>query len=53
MVDRPSLRCFPLIKKINLGFDIVVEKPGKYVVDGGVACNVGFLVKLKAKHLSH
>lgn len=30
-------------------FDIELERPGRYVVDGGVAYNEGFLGKLKLK----
>jgi hypothetical protein len=30
-------------------FDIELEEPGKYVVDGGVAYNVGFTGKLSAR----
>ncbi|KAH7391885.1 cytochrome P450 [Pyrenochaeta sp. MPI-SDFR-AT-0127] len=44
--DIATMEMYKLLPEFIRRFDIKLEKPGRYVVDGGVAYNEGFLGKL-------
>ncbi|KAH6612491.1 cytochrome P450 monooxygenase-like protein [Boeremia exigua] len=47
--DVAVMEMYKLLPEIVRRFDIEVVEPGRYVVDGGVAYNVGFVGKLSAR----
>lgn len=45
----PGLRGVLTLRQIVRRFDIELLEPGRYVVDGGVAYNVGFMARLSPR----